>query len=70
MQPISGLVPPRFTDTNHIDRCLVQLRSKSSELEKYIYLNVLKERNPMLFYEFLIANMLVRHFPSFPLCLC
>ena len=60
MHAISRLTPPRFADTNHIQRCLVQFRSKSTDLEKYIYLNVLKERNNMLFYDLLLANMLVR----------
>lgn len=59
MQTLSRLVPPRFADTDHLHRCLLQLRSKQSELEKYVYLNVLKERNHLLFYELLLANMLV-----------
>jgi hypothetical protein len=33
------------------------LRGKTSGLEKYIYLNGLKERDPNLFYEVLLGNM-------------
>ncbi|KDQ26038.1 hypothetical protein PLEOSDRAFT_1078355 [Pleurotus ostreatus PC15] len=50
--------PPHFHDTNHLQRSLVQLRSKSNGLEKYIFLSSLKERDPHLFYEILLANML------------
>lgn len=51
-------IPPYFHTTDHRQRCLVQLRSKATSLEKYIYLNGLKERNPNLFYEVLLGNML------------
>ncbi len=47
-----------FLNTDHRLRCLTQLRSKDNGLEKYIYLNGLKERNPNLFYEVLLTNML------------
>ncbi|KAF4589930.1 hypothetical protein EYR40_009683 [Pleurotus pulmonarius] len=50
--------PPHFHDTNHLQRSLSQLRSKSNGLEKYIFLSSLKERDPHLFYEILLANML------------
>jgi len=51
-------LPPYFSNTDHRQRCLAQLRSKDSGLEKYIYLNGLKERDPNLFYEVLLGNML------------
>ncbi|KAG6894257.1 hypothetical protein C0992_006913 [Termitomyces sp. T32_za158] len=51
-------IPPYFMNTDHRQRCLEQLRSKSDPLEKYIYLSGLKERDPNLFYEVLLANML------------
>jgi malate dehydrogenase (oxaloacetate-decarboxylating)(NADP+) len=54
----SSHIPPHFLNTDHRQRCLAQLRSKTTPLEKYIYLNGLKERNPNLFYEVLLANML------------
>ena len=56
--PVSPKVPPYLINTNHRERCLVQLRSKSTGLEKYIYLSGLKERDPDLFYEVLLGNML------------
>ena len=55
--PVARL-PPFLMNTDHRERCLNQLRSKATGLEKYIYLNSLKERDPNLFYEILIANML------------
>lgn len=55
--PVARL-PPFFMNTDHRQRCLTQLRSKDTGLEKYIYLNGLKERDPNLFYEVLLGNML------------
>ncbi|KAM6494187.1 malate dehydrogenase [Amanita muscaria] len=49
--------PPFLSKTDHRQRCLAQLRSKTSGLEQYIYLNGLKERDPNLFYEVLLGNM-------------
>ncbi|KAG6841971.1 hypothetical protein C0991_004462 [Blastosporella zonata] len=51
-------IPPHFLNTDHRQRCLSQLRSKTDGLEKYIYLSGLKERDPNLFYEVLLGNML------------
>lgn len=51
-------LPPYLMSTDHRQRCLAQLRSKASGLEKYIYLNGLKERDPTLFYDILLDNML------------
>jgi malate dehydrogenase (oxaloacetate-decarboxylating)(NADP+) len=50
--------PPHFNGTNHRDRCLAQLRSKDVGLERYIYLNGLKDRDPNLFYQLLLENMM------------
>ena len=55
--PVARL-PPFLMNTDHRQRCLTQLRSKATGLEKYIYLNGLKERDPNLFYEVLLGNML------------
>jgi len=51
-------IPPYFANTDHSSRVLAQLRSKQTGLEKYIFLNGLKERDPTHFYEILLANML------------
>ena len=51
-------LPPYLFNTDHRHRVLTQLRSKETGLEKYIYLNGLKEREPNLFYDILLANML------------
>jgi len=51
-------LPPYLMNTDHRQRCLTQLRSKTSGLEKYIYLNGLKERDATLFYDILLAKML------------
>jgi len=55
------LPPPNFSSVAHRMRCLSQLRSKTSGLEKYIFLNGLKERDPALFYSLLYENMKVCH---------
>lgn len=52
--------PPHFALTDHRQRCLEQLRSKSVSLDKYIYLNGLKGRDSNLFYDILLGNMSVR----------
>ncbi|KAH7885367.1 hypothetical protein F5I97DRAFT_1810964 [Phlebopus sp. FC_14] len=49
--------PPYFALTDHRERCLQQLRSKPNALEKYIYLNGLKDRSSNLFYNILLDNM-------------
>lgn len=51
--------PPNFSSATHKARCLTQLRSKNNGLEKYIFLNGLKERDPNLFYSLLYDNMRV-----------
>ncbi|KAJ3854320.1 malate dehydrogenase [Lentinula lateritia] len=51
-------IPPHITETDHVQRSLVQLRSKSKGLEQYIFLNGLKERDPSLFYQILLSNIM------------
>jgi malate dehydrogenase (oxaloacetate-decarboxylating)(NADP+) len=51
-------IPPHFFNSDHRQRCLAQLRTKSLGLEQYIFLNGLKERDPNLFYEVLLDNMM------------
>ncbi|KAG8906642.1 hypothetical protein FRB99_006430 [Tulasnella sp. 403] len=46
-----------FDHSVHAERTLRQLRSKNSSLEKYIYLNGLKARDPTLFYTLLVQNL-------------
>jgi malate dehydrogenase (oxaloacetate-decarboxylating)(NADP+) len=54
---LAKVPPPAFSHASHRSRCLAQLRSKSNGLEKYIYLNGLKDRDPTLFYTLLYDNM-------------
>jgi malate dehydrogenase (oxaloacetate-decarboxylating)(NADP+) len=54
---LAKVPPPTFSHATHRSRCLAQLRSKNNNLEKYIYLNGLKERDPSLFYTLLYDNM-------------
>ncbi|THH06802.1 hypothetical protein EW146_g9498 [Bondarzewia mesenterica] len=54
---VAKLAPPNFCNTTHRSRCLAQLRSKNNGLEKYIFLNGLKERDPSMFYSLLYDNM-------------
>lgn len=58
--------PPHFANTDHRQRCLAQLRSKSVSLDKYIYLNGLKGRDSNLFYDILLRNMPVRTNDALP----
>ena len=53
-------LPPHFSIENHRQRCLAQLRSKETGLERYIYLSGLKDREPDLFYELVLTHMMVR----------
>ena len=64
MSPVQ--FPPHFADTDHRQRCLAQLRSKSVSLEKYIYLDGLKGRDANLFYDILLGHMSVRRGPHKP----
>jgi hypothetical protein len=50
----------------HHARCLAQLRSKPSNLERYIFLNGLKGRDSVLFYTLLHDNMKVGSSTALP----
>jgi hypothetical protein len=54
---LARVPPPAFSQATHRARCLAQLRSKHNNLEMYIYLNGLKDRDPTLFYTLLYDNM-------------
>ncbi|KAG6815394.1 hypothetical protein H0H93_009952, partial [Arthromyces matolae] len=52
-----GLTPTAFNDDVHALRCLAQLRSKDKSIEKYIYLAMLKEQDPSMFYKLCLQYM-------------
>ena len=55
---LRGLLPPRVASQDQqLERVLENFRRKSSELEKYIYLVSLQERNEALFYRLVIENL-------------
>lgn len=48
---LRGLLPPAVLSQEvQLERTLLNVRSKSSDLEKYVYLTSLQERNERLFY--------------------
>ncbi|KAG6377470.1 hypothetical protein JVT61DRAFT_15276 [Boletus reticuloceps] len=55
--PAEGLLPPAFSRDIHLQRALLQLRSKASDIEKYIYLSQLKDTDEDIFYKLCLANM-------------
>jgi malate dehydrogenase (oxaloacetate-decarboxylating)(NADP+) len=55
---LRGLLPPRVaTQTQQVERVLGNVRRKTSDLEKYIYLLSLQERNENLFYRVVVDNL-------------
>ncbi len=55
---LRGLLPPReFTQTDQVERNLVQLRKRSSDLDRYIDLMDLMGRNLTLFYRLLTDHL-------------
>ena len=55
---LRGLLPPRvLTAEQQLDKVLESFRGKSTELEKYIYLISLQDRNERLFYQLVMANL-------------
>lgn len=55
---LRGLLPPRVsTETEQVMRVLENVRRKSSDLEKYIYLIGLQDRNENLFYRVVMDNL-------------
>ena len=55
--PKHGLVPPAHDPIIHLQRCLMQLRSKDCNLEKYIYLSHLKNEDAPTFYKLCLQHM-------------
>lgn len=54
---IHGLTPPNVESHNlQAQRCLKQLMSKTSPIEKYIYLSNLRNTNPHLFFRIVLEN--------------
>src|SRR3974377_1470861 len=52
---LRGLLPPRvFTQDEQVARVLENFRSKATDLEKYINLTALHDRNEALFFRLLI----------------
>jgi malate dehydrogenase (oxaloacetate-decarboxylating)(NADP+) len=55
---LRGLLPPRvFTLEEQVRRSLASLRSKYDDLEKYVYLTNLQNRNEVLFYRLVLDNI-------------
>ena len=55
---LRGLLPPRvFSQDDQLERVLINFRKKVSDLEKYIYLIALQDRNENLFYRLVMDNM-------------
>ncbi|KAF9225871.1 hypothetical protein BS17DRAFT_794702 [Gyrodon lividus] len=55
--PAQGLLPPAFSQAVHFQRTLLQLRSKTSDIEKNIFLSQLKDADVNTFYKLCVANM-------------
>lgn len=54
---IRGLVPPAFIPLElDVQRCLEQMRSKSNDLEKYIYLHSIMDVSERLYYAMLVSH--------------
>lgn len=55
---LRGLLPPRiFTMEQQVERALVQFRRKESDLERYIFLTSLQQRNETLFFRLLLEHL-------------
>ena len=55
---LRGLLPPRvFSQDRQVERSLGNFRKKQSDLEKYIYLISLEDRNETLFYRLVMDNL-------------
>jgi hypothetical protein len=55
--PPHGLIPPMLDGQVHVLRTLAQLRSKTSDIEKNIFLSQLKGTDENLFYKITLGNM-------------
>ena len=55
---LEGLLPPRhLTLEQQIERALAQFRAKTSDLEKYIFLTSLQQRNETQFFRLLVEHL-------------
>jgi malate dehydrogenase (oxaloacetate-decarboxylating)(NADP+) len=55
---VHGLLPPAvFTQEQQIERALDNFRRCSTDLDKYIYLSSLQDRNVKLFYALVMQNI-------------
>ena len=55
---LRGLLPPRiFTMEQQVERALIQFRRKESDLERYIFLTALQQRNETLFFRLLLDHL-------------
>lgn len=55
---LAGLLPPRIhTIDEQVERVLYNLRKKPTDMERYIFLTSLQDRNKTLFYRVLIDNI-------------
>jgi malate dehydrogenase (oxaloacetate-decarboxylating)(NADP+) len=55
---LQGLLPPHVTTLEEqVEKALLSMRSKESDLEKHIFLVSLQERNRTLFYRLVIDNL-------------
>ncbi len=54
-----GLTPPRLNTVSKYDRALLQLRSKQAPLEKYIFMQQLKDADEALFYRLTVECLSV-----------
>lgn len=55
---LRGLLPPRvFTIGQQVRRAMRNLRSKPNDLEKYIFLSALQQRNETLYYRVLLDHL-------------
>ncbi|SHO49862.1 NAD-dependent malic enzyme [Desulfopila aestuarii] len=55
---LSGLLPPKVhTIDEQVERILYNLRKKPTDMERYIFLTSLQDRNKTLFYRVLIDNI-------------
>lgn len=54
---LRGLLPPARQDmATQIQRCLIQLRGKKTDLGKHIYLASLRQTNTRLFYAVIMSE--------------
>ncbi|MFZ4778381.1 MAG: NAD-dependent malic enzyme [Terrimicrobiaceae bacterium] len=55
---LRGLLPPRiFPMEQQVERALMQFRKKESDLERYIFLTSLQQRNETLFFRLLLDHL-------------